>query len=107
MAPVLQVSCYIHRCLNLYINALAATAADALAAAGNLEWCREDLFWRRGWDSNPRSRNEIPLFESGAFNHSATSPHHQDQGTAQDDRLRRPRPTVVAMMIYIAFLDLL
>ena len=32
--------------------------------------------WRRGWDSNPRSRvNGIPLFESGAFSHSATSPH--------------------------------
>ena len=31
--------------------------------------------WRRGWDSNPRSRlRGIPLFESGAFSHSATSP---------------------------------
>ena len=31
--------------------------------------------WRRGRDSNPRSRlPEIPVFETGAFNHSATSP---------------------------------
>ncbi len=31
--------------------------------------------WRRGRDSNPRSRlPEIPVFETGAFVHSATSP---------------------------------
>ena len=30
--------------------------------------------WRRGWDSNPRSVKRRPLFESGAMDHSATSP---------------------------------
>ena len=30
--------------------------------------------WRRGWDSNPRLLSGEPLFESGAFSHSATSP---------------------------------
>ena len=31
--------------------------------------------WRKGWDSNPRSRkSRTPDFESGAFNHSATLP---------------------------------
>ncbi len=30
--------------------------------------------WRRGWDSNPRRLNTSPLFESGTFNHSDTSP---------------------------------
>ena len=31
--------------------------------------------WRRGWDSNPRhGRTRKPDFESGAFDHSATSP---------------------------------
>ena len=35
--------------------------------------------WRRGRDSNPRSRlPEIPVFETGAFNHSATSPGNFD-----------------------------
>ena len=35
--------------------------------------------WRRGRDSNPRSRlPEIPVFEAGAFNHSAPSPRHFD-----------------------------
>jgi hypothetical protein len=29
---------------------------------------------RRGWDSNPRRLNTSPLFESGTFNHSDTSP---------------------------------
>src|SRR2546430_17603381 len=29
---------------------------------------------RRGWDSNPRGFR-LPLFESGTFNHSDTSPH--------------------------------
>ena len=29
--------------------------------------------WRRGWDSNPRCFR-TPLFESGTFNHSDTSP---------------------------------
>ena len=32
------------------------------------------VVWRRGWDSNPRLLSGEPLFESGAFNHSATSP---------------------------------
>jgi hypothetical protein len=31
-------------------------------------------FWRRGWDSNPRWLITTPLFESGTFNHSDTSP---------------------------------
>ncbi len=31
--------------------------------------------WRRGWDSNPRSRaSGTPVFETDAFSHSATSP---------------------------------
>jgi hypothetical protein len=30
--------------------------------------------WRRGWDSNPRWLLTTPLFESGTFNHSDTSP---------------------------------
>jgi hypothetical protein len=31
--------------------------------------------WRRGWDSNPRYRvNGTPVFETGQFNHSCTSP---------------------------------
>jgi hypothetical protein len=29
---------------------------------------------RRGWDSNPRRLDTSPLFESGTFNHSDTSP---------------------------------
>jgi hypothetical protein len=33
--------------------------------------------WRRGWDSNPRSRLlRIAVFETAAFNHSATSPFY-------------------------------
>src|SRR5215218_1416174 len=32
------------------------------------------LPWRRGWDSNPRWLITTPLFESGTFNHSDTSP---------------------------------
>src|SRR4030042_705668 len=32
------------------------------------------VVWRRGWDSNPRLLSGEPLFESGAFSHSATSP---------------------------------
>ncbi len=36
--------------------------------------------WRRGRDSNPRSRlPEIPVFETGAFNHSATSPGYRSR----------------------------
>ncbi len=31
--------------------------------------------WRRGWDSNPRgSLRTLPVFETGAFDHSATPP---------------------------------
>jgi len=30
--------------------------------------------WRRGWDSNPRYDKRKPLFESGTFSHSVTSP---------------------------------
>lgn len=29
---------------------------------------------RKGWDSNPRSENRIRIFETRAFNHSATLP---------------------------------
>ena len=32
------------------------------------------LNWRRGWDSNPRYGIRTPDFESGTFDHSATSP---------------------------------
>src|ERR671911_521755 len=32
------------------------------------------LPYRRGWDSNPRRLITSPLFESGTFNHSDTSP---------------------------------
>ena len=43
-------------------------AADCQLAAVHLEK-------RREWDSNPRTQFlELPLFESGAFNHSAISP---------------------------------
>ncbi len=36
------------------------------------------LYWRRGWDSNPRSRLlRIAVFETAAFVHSATSPSFQ------------------------------
>jgi hypothetical protein len=31
-------------------------------------------FWRRGRDSNPRYHEGIPVFETGAFVRSATSP---------------------------------
>jgi hypothetical protein len=34
---------------------------------------RVRVAWRRGWDSNPRCLR-TPLFESGTFNHSDTSP---------------------------------
>jgi hypothetical protein len=31
--------------------------------------------WRKGWDSNPRgSVNPLPVFKTGALNHSATLP---------------------------------
>ena len=29
---------------------------------------------RRGWDSNPRGLLTLPVFKTGAFNHSATPP---------------------------------
>src|SRR5262249_15050846 len=38
------------------------------------------LKWRRGWDSNPRgSVNPLPVFKTGALNHSATPPAQCDQ----------------------------
>ncbi len=49
-------------------SALPFQAADCQPAAAHLEK-------RREWDSNPRTQFlELPLFESGAFNHSAISP---------------------------------
>ena len=30
--------------------------------------------WRRGWDSNPRWSCPLPVFETGPFNRSGTSP---------------------------------
>ena len=35
---------------------------------------RSFLSWRRGRDSNPRYLVSMPVFETGAFDHSATSP---------------------------------
>ena len=36
---------------------------------------QDGVWWRKGWDSNPRYRRiGTPDFESGAFDHSATSP---------------------------------
>ena len=32
------------------------------------------LFWRRGWDSNPRPITETPVFKTGSINHSDISP---------------------------------
>jgi hypothetical protein len=34
-----------------------------------------NMRWRKGWDSNPRgSVNPLPVFKTGALNHSATLP---------------------------------
>ena len=33
-----------------------------------------ELFWRRVWDSNPRSLAGSPVFKTGALNHSDNSP---------------------------------
>ena len=36
---------------------------------------QDGVWWRKGWDSNPRYRRiGTPDFESGAFDHSATFP---------------------------------
>ena len=32
------------------------------------------FIWRRGWDSNPRSLSESPVFKTGSLNRSDTSP---------------------------------
>ena len=57
------------------------------------------LFWgRRGWDSNPRRLLTSPLFESGTFNHSDTSPAYSlvakrnSAGSGVDPALRLVRP---------------
>jgi hypothetical protein len=43
---------------------------------------------RRGWDSNPRWLITTPLFESGTFNHSDTSPTRQVYQRGLARRLR-------------------
>ena len=62
----------------VYLQPLGHLSADApLESYGSHANCRLhwSILWRRGWDSNPRFRvHGIPLFESGAFNLSATSP---------------------------------
>ena len=36
--------------------------------------------WRKGWDSNPRDElPRLPVFKTGALNHSATLPRLQNQ----------------------------
>src|SRR3977135_3416298 len=41
---------------------------------------RRMLNWRKGWDSNPRgSVNPLPVFKTGALNHSATLPSEANQ----------------------------
>ena len=56
-----------------HLSAAASCLRSSRCDAGRRKaWIEE---WRRGRDSNPRSRlPEIPVFETGAFNHSATSP---------------------------------
>ncbi len=39
------------------------------------------FFWRRGWDSNPRSLAGSPVFKTGSLNHSDTSPYEPFHGT--------------------------
>jgi hypothetical protein len=44
-----------------------------IMANGGEHWRRRK--WRKGWDSNPRgSVNPLPVFKTGALNHSATLP---------------------------------
>ena len=49
--------------------------------------------WRKGWDSNPRgSVNPLPVFKTGALNHSATLPricHPEDRPIAAPAARRR------------------
>ena len=56
------------------------------------------LFWRRGWDSNPRYREGTPVFETGLFGHSSTSPTYFtffakfEKTPARPDRILLPKP---------------
>src|SRR5215213_7500928 len=46
----------------------------AVWPSGRLRPIADSPSRRRGWDSNPRRLITSPLFESGTFNHSDTSP---------------------------------
>src|SRR5215213_3925083 len=49
----------------------------AVWPSGRLRAIADSPRRRRGWDSNPRRLITSPLFESGTFNHSDTSPTHE------------------------------
>ena len=54
--------------------------------------------WRRGWDSNPRYREGTPVFETGLFGHSSTSPPYFiffakfEKTPARSDCIPLPKP---------------
>src|ERR1700730_6068138 len=79
-------------------NAIAS-AAPSTTRYGVMVWYPSGLYgmlmanllsefkeWRRGWDSNPRWLLTTPLFESGTFNHSDTSPGREYRSGAPDSR---------------------
>jgi hypothetical protein len=74
-----------------------ATLPDWLSAIGHRPWISTRPHRltdsptpsrRRGWDSNPRWLITTPLFESGTFNHSDTSPTRQVYQRGLARRLR-------------------
>ena len=53
----------------------------------------ENLNWRRGWDSNPRTPVKMLLeFQSSAFDRSATSPRPAPRPSRQGFITPRPAP---------------
>ncbi len=65
------------------------------------------VFWRKGWDSNPRGTFlPLPVFKTGALNHSATLPKQENQIlTCPGERTFRDSATELLPMasLYYAF----
>ena len=63
--------------------------------------------WRMGWDSNPReSMNPLPVFKTGAFNHSATHPQIR-QMTTMPPKIATFRQTAQITTLAVVVLVLL